>query len=126
MTTDTKKLAKFIPEFLGLPKSDKVKPGEHTEFPDIFLWKLEIELGVYHIGPQSFFDDAFGPILAHLAKREIKSRGWDINYRTYDATHDYTLEKELDDSGEKIDFVDDQNENEFIALWSAIEATGEK
>lgn len=127
MITDTKKLAEFAAEFLELPNSEKVKPGEHTEFPDIFLWKLEIELGIYHIGPKSFFDNTFGPILAHLAKREMEKREYTYEFHAYWSKRRilYSYEFMTYPNNEEMS-VEIADENEYQALWTAIEATGEK
>jgi len=112
MTTDTKKLAKFAAEFLD------------DDFNDI---SCLFGMPQPPVAPDTFFLGSItAPYFAHLAKREMEKRGfrW-ISIYSHDPTNkanDYYYEftRVQDEYGECF------NKNEFISLWSAIEATGEK
>ena len=61
--------------------------------------------------PWLFFDSDYSPILAHKALEKMKWRlyDWDASY-----------------GGDDAEDGDSEDENKFIALWSAIKASGEK
>jgi len=61
--------------------------------------------------PWLFFESDYSPILAHKALEKMKWRlyDWDASYGGDDANEG-----------------DSEDENKFIALWSAIEKSGEK
>ena len=113
---ELKKLAELAAEFLH------IKGGFLTSG---ISGTVEIDL---LNDPASLYDDMVAsPILAHLAKREMEKRklSWECHYfdgvgyscqilNHYKSTGRYT----------QLSYKS-QIDNEFIALWSAIEATGE-
>lgn len=109
MTTETKKLADL------------------SKFAENFL-PVDTSLAIYHITPEELFEDhKTAPILAHLAKREMEKRGFCFTYTSpdyYRNLHTYTIRNSQDKTDKCLGLSCD--ENEYIALWSAIEATGEK
>jgi len=117
MTTDTKKLAEFAAEFLD---------GYIKKYRTILV------IGGYVDDEDMVFHHPMAPaILAHLAKREMEKRLWEWN-SSYDLSGFQPGEKIHGQycfgilTAPKCTVHSEQDENEYIALWSAIEATGEK
>ncbi len=115
---DLKKLTEFAAEFLRLPESDH----EATR------WKVDVGFKPdWHISEKSFFEGWFAPYLAHLAKREMEKRNirWQISYTSVNAELEYVVEFYGNHTQDNI-YGTATDKSEFIALWSAIEAIGEK
>ncbi len=114
-----KQLAEFAADFLGL------KDSVIANWPRQFVWIDEFgtEMNI-----RDFFGDKFGPHLAHLAKKEWLSRhkGNQITYRFREGIHSYCLEKNFGLTPNPNTYFDMEDENEYIALWSAIMETGER
>lgn len=105
---ELKKLAEFAAEFLKLTKIE----GSN-------LYRFTNAHGADHASYKDFFYSLKSPILAHLAKREMEKRGYAITHYSIpkedDVYHQYIV-------GSETRF----DTNEYIALWNAIEASGEK
>jgi len=94
---------------------------EHNEFGGVY----SNELGWLNPDKREFFEGyKTAPILAHLAKREMEKRGWAWEgLKQCGKPQEYVWHFfKNDEETSKTAF----NENYFIALWSAIEATGEE
>jgi len=98
---ELKKLAEFAAEFIGVVHDDLDKSIQGF-----------------------FYNDIDAPILAHLALKEMEKRFGDVwecaswiskNRRVYE----YKFSNHVEE-------YNGWDENEYIALWSAIKATGEK
>ena len=107
MTPDElKQLAEFAFKFLGLGKA----PPFHTTISDPNLLVDHL----FHIA-------WLAPFYVHLAKREMEKREFEWTGCSHTkGNYIYSIMKF---NGKTTDGIDT---NEYIALWSAIEATGEK
>lgn len=130
MTTDTKKLAEFGAEFLGWEK------GCDSFFTPSYLHIVLDKRLSKEAYVSRFFSGLTAPILAHLGKREMEKRGFDNNEQWFIEDQKlYSWEFIHRDRKRKKKIAGKypipvsgyaQDENEYIALWSAIEASGEK
>jgi len=129
---ELKKLAEFAAEFLG-----------HRRDYDHWNYKLMGHNWHPHkdfLVEFTFSDPRTAPLISHLGKREMEKRGFEIRVdeinsyeldgvllprktRIYIRRDNHQDSQRLD--WELAEFYED-DENNFIALWSAIEATGEK
>ena len=117
--TNIKKLAEFAPRFLlGVKYKD-------NERPIYFIHKNYF----IPIVPENLFENLeTAPILAHLAKKELakRKRHWYSSWK-WDKHNEkgiYFFQVIKDSSDPKL--IMETDENEFIALWTAIFETGEK
>ena len=110
--TELKELAEFAFKFLKLGKA----PPFHTTISDPNLL-------IDHL----FHVSHLAPYYAHLAKREMEKRGFDSEM-VYDCqTNDWTIDFIKWDENIEINVIGKAtHENEYQALWLAIEQTGEK
>lgn len=113
--TDTKKLAEFAVGFLGL----EYKLGCH--------WYPNGGCNQIYSGADTLFDERGpAPILAHLAKMEMEKRGFhwisSWGYHSPEGSPDYFAEfNRWDEDTEQNKWGKADNENEYQALWSAIQ-----
>jgi len=110
MTTDAKQLAEFAAEFLGRDKLRIALSGP----------AIKRKGG---IDPKGFFDSEFSaPIIAHLAKREMEKRGFDWECSRWKGGYVHHYEYKFFTEIMPETREDLMDENEYIALWSAIES----
>jgi len=114
--TDLKKLAEFAAKFLG-----------HKRDYDHWNYKLMGHNWKPHkdfLAEFTFSDPRTAPLIAHLAKREMEKRGFEMEWssRGEENLHYYYIYKK----GGLMHHSMGEHENEYIALWSAIMETGEK
>ena len=131
-----KQLAEFAFPFLG---AKKINSGWQliNSFDDVSAIYIP-----FRIQEQELFEDRKNaPILAHLAKREMEKRGFQLEYNKF-TTQGYQwwihqaeippdvdlMSKEMMEYFERCKPKWQRHENEYIALWSAIEQAvgGEK
>ena len=117
--TDKKQLAQKAAEFLK-----KAIESNSMKMPRKHLQKIIYERPI--TVDDWFYDYEINPILAHLAKREMEKRGYRLflaqGFENNRWLAQYAIAPE-DAHGTTEDVL--KNENEYIALWSAIiEATG--
>ena len=133
MTTEKlKQLAEFAAEFLEwYYREDSCYGKRYIHPPNNFIPALKLvnasgAVNVKESLSNIFFESEIAPILMHLGKREMEKRGFSIrceyrlNYQRVFIKRD-NLEMDW-----QLSPVYVEDENEFIAFWSAIEATGEK
>jgi len=124
MTIDTKKLAEFAAGFLSWEKED----GRWMIPP--FCFKVGLYLGDDPHAKYLFDNPETAPILAHLAEREMEKRGFSFSQFTDPENRlqdRYNCEFFPKGSTYLLRGDGVYNENEYIALWSAIQgAVGEK
>lgn len=122
-----KSLAEFAAEFLRWEKGDDSWWSPPLDEPN---WLQERD---YHDRKlcNIFFEPNYinneAPILAHLALKEMEKRGYCFAYHGpdyYRNSHTYTICKSQDITEKCLALS--CNENQFVALWSSIEQTGEK
>lgn len=123
MTTDTKKLAEFAAEFLGMTQ-DKSRMWWPNELPIERCDDDEIKYVLFECVETS-------PILAHFGKREMEKRGFEFDARSrFEPTKNLNQKRVhyfyIYQKGKFNVFKQAEDENEYKALWMAIEATGEK
>lgn len=143
MTQLTKtELAEFAAEWFGAVIAEDYGNGtDHWTFPTAWVnkqvgraWHFTSETINIDAWKSDLFDDGrIAPILMHLAKREMEKRGfhWDSGFRNETGEwrkgkYDFSIERQKTPTCEKcgmfeIDRVDKENDNEFIAFWSALE-----
>jgi len=103
----------FGAEFLGYPKVNISCDDGNISFS---------------INEKTLFmrEDSTAPILAHLGKREM-GKNYDHSYMTFmkdgKLIHQHFFSERKHRTTKRTAI---KNENNFISLWSAIEATGEK
>lgn len=125
---ELKKLAEFAAEFLGW----ELCPQNQWKIPDNIEWLYYVTHKHRDELPRDFFEGhSSAPILAHLAKREMEKRGfrWISSYGYHAHTEDeyfYEFTKWGETEEDEKTGSAFNKENNFIALWSAIEQTGEK
>ena len=119
-----KTLAIFAAEFLGYTKL--------SNYPNLQWFNSKRNYPVDYLSDECLAEDFFDnwsltPILAHLAKLEIEAKEWhwyeSYKYDRQEKNKIYFFQI-IKDSDRDVKFF--VNENNFIALWSAIEQTGEK
>lgn len=117
---ELQELAEFAASFFGEKPEGFITIGKCS--PHILCFRTK----------DLFEDEISAPILAHLAKREMERRGWHWilslgYYSASDQPTDYFAEFSRWDKNEEQNYWGEaKHDNEFIALWKAIQATGEK
>lgn len=105
---EQKELGIFGLDWLGLEK-----------LPNSDEWKFQFHSINWLLNPKNLFDDDFGPILAHLAKRKMEEMGFGMSWSHYtiegELNHRFLLTNGLSDLA-----VEKYHENEYIALFFAI------
>ena len=121
---ELKKLAEFAAEFLGAKLVETPTDRRNFVFPSSMLIEGNSEIVNEDRLSAFIFSSFYSPILAHLGKREMEKRGFG-----WEAYTVWIMPAKL---GYGYNFFDGAVEvnhddyNEFITLWMAIEATGEK
>jgi len=117
VTTDTKQLAEFAAEFLGWDKEG----GRWTIPP--FCLKVGLYLADDPHAKYLFEHPETAPILAHLAKREMEKRGfwWHSSWFSNGKVYSIFFSKLTSAKPGGWRELEVEHENEYIALWSAIQ-----
>lgn len=110
---ELKSLAEYAAEFFGA----EVQQVIWNTYKSKMIMVLVIDT------QSLFYNEMSSPILAHLALKEMIKRGCDWSEQRY---FQGKYESVFRFKGQLTGTSGDKDENQFIALWSAIEQTGEK